>query len=298
MSLFAAVQRQVEDVQRHDSVIWRRAVRAGSVYGPDAFVRYVPPVIGLAFGALVPRFRNTILRNVRLARGRRGMLAESWDVARTFASYAHCLTEAFVTGSERPDRLFVNVLRDEHYVAATAKGRGVILATAHTGCWQVAGPALGWLHPEKVLVVMQNERDERAQAVQDTARDQEGMRTIYIGTDALSVLPLLSHLRQGGALALQMDRVPRGMRSRMVSFLGEPRAIPEGPLQLAALSGAPIVTVVTRRIGYMRYEVMSTPPIELPRRPTPRQLDAAAQGIADALGAYVRENPTQWFNFE
>lgn len=298
MSLLASLQRYTQDLRRHDSVLWRRAARAGAVYGPDAFVRYSPPLFGLAFGASLPRYRKAVLRNVRLARGRRSPLAESWDVARTFASYAHCLTEAFVTGAERPDRLFVNVLRDEHYVAAISKGRGVIIATAHTGGWQVAGPALGWLHPEEVLVVMQNERDERAQAVQDTARDQEGMRTIYIGTDALSVLPLLSHLRQGGALALQMDRVPVGMRSRMVSFLGEPRAIPEGPLQLAALSGAPIVTVVTRRLDYMCYEVMSTPPIELPRRPTARQLDAAAQAIADALGAYVRENPTQWFNFE
>ena len=73
---------------------------------------------------------------------------------------------------------------------------------------------------------------------------------------------------------------------------------PEGPLRLASVSGAPIVPVFTRRLGYMDYDVQVAQPIRLPRRPAPADLDAAAAAVLRAMEAFVRANPTQWFHFE
>jgi KDO2-lipid IV(A) lauroyltransferase len=97
---------------------------------------------------------------------------------------------------------------------------------------------------------------------------------------------------------VQIDRLPKGMRGRRAELFGEPWQIPEGPLQLAALSGAPIVPAFTRRIGYMEYEVIVAPPIHLPRKPTAKDLDHAARRVASEMERFVRANPTQWFNFE
>ncbi len=97
---------------------------------------------------------------------------------------------------------------------------------------------------------------------------------------------------------MQMDRLPPGMRGRPGQLFGAPFQVPEGPLRLAAVSGAPLVPVFTRRLGYMEYEVQVAPPVRVPRRPTAVDLDAASSAILRAMEAFVRANPTQWFHFE
>ncbi|HVK71437.1 MAG TPA: lysophospholipid acyltransferase family protein [Polyangium sp.] len=288
----------LDDLRRYDSVIWRRALDAGVTHGPRPFVRYAPPLIGLAFGIALGRQRRAVRRNLRRALGPRNVLVENADVARVFASFASCLTEAFLVGRDRPERLVGLCASDEHYVRAASEGRGVIIATAHTGGWQAAGPILRSVHTADVVVVMAHERDERAEALTDDARDKAGVRIVHVGTSPLDALPLLAHLRRGGVVAVQIDRLPKGMRGREVTLFDEPFVVPEGPLSLAALSGAPIVPVFTRRLGYMRYEVRSCPPISLPRRPSEDELSLAARRIASAMESFLRENPTQWFHFE
>jgi KDO2-lipid IV(A) lauroyltransferase len=287
----------LEDLRRHDSVFWRRAVEAGVTYGPDAFVRYSPALFGLAFAAALPRHRAAVRRNLRLALGPRSAVEEHRDVARVFVNFAACLTEAFVAGSPRGERLMGICVNDQHYVSAAARGSGVIFVTAHTGGWYAAGPLLQAVHPAEILVVMQRERDQRAQAVQDGARDRVGVRVHRASDDPLAALPLLAHLRRGGVVAAQIDRLPRGMRGRQVQLFGAPWRMPEGPLQLAAASNAPIVPVFTRRVRFMEYEVLISPPIEVPRRPSVVELDIAARRIAVEMERFVRAYPTQWFHF-
>lgn len=298
MNLVNKVRGLLDDLRHHDSVLWRRAARAGAVHGPDALVRYSPPLFGLAFGAALPMHRSAVRRNIRLARGPRGPLLETLDVARVFTSFASCLTEAFIVGSGRPERLLARCINHDTFLAAAKKGRGVILATVHTGGWQVAGPVLGTVYPADVLTVMQRERDTRAQAVQDDARDRAGVRVVNIGDSPLDALPLLGHLRRGGLVAVQVDRLPRGMRGHKVELFGEPWQIPEGPLKLASLSGAPIVPVFTRRLRFMEYEVVLATPLELSRKPSQRELDEVAGRLAAEMERFVRANPTQWFHFE
>jgi KDO2-lipid IV(A) lauroyltransferase len=64
------------------------------------------------------------------------------------------------------------------------------------------------------------------------------------------------------------------------------------------VSGAPLVPVFTRRLGYMDYDVHVSEPVRLPRRPAPADLDAASSAVLRAMEAFVRANPTQWFHFE
>jgi KDO2-lipid IV(A) lauroyltransferase len=96
---------------------------------------------------------------------------------------------------------------------------------------------------------------------------------------------------------MQIDRVPPGIRSRPVTFLGGEGRAPEGPLMLAALTGAPVLPVFTRRRGFMRYEAVVSPPIRIGRRPSDHDLDIGAQQMMAAMERFIREHPTQWFHF-
>jgi len=282
--------RAVESGLRPDSELWRRAIRFGAVNGPGPFVRYSPPVFGLAWAAALPAARRKVRDNLVRA-GARGT---SLEVASVFSSYALALTEAFAIGSGRQERLSARVIGDAEFRAARADGRGVIVATAHTSGWYAAGPILGSVYDDEVVLVMQEERDLAAQQVQAAQRRELGLKVVHVGSDPLAAMPLLSHLRRGGVVAVQADRVPTGQRD---AFADELVRVPQGPLHLSALSGAPIVVVLGRRLGFLDYEVEVTSAIRLPRRPTASELESGGREIAARIGAFVRAYPTHWFDF-
>jgi lauroyl/myristoyl acyltransferase len=276
-----------------DSSFWRKAIRAGAVHGPDAFIRHSPAIFGLAFAAALPKVRHAVAENLRRAQGR----APLGHIARVFTSYASSLTEAFAVGSGRSERIVATIRGDSRFRTAKDLKKGVIVATAHTSGWYAAGPVLGSVYDDEVLVVMQRERDQRAEDIQEQSRRELGQRVVYVGDDPLAAMPLLAHLKKGGIVALQMDRVPKGARGRAVEFLGRPHELPDGPFTLAALSGAPIVVVLGRRVGFLEYEIQVGEPVSLPRRPSQEEIDRAAARVAASIEAFVRLHPTDWFQF-
>jgi len=148
------------------------------------------------------------------------------------------------------------------------------------------------------MMVMQRERDASARELSDSGRlAHGGLDIVHVGEDPLASLPLLRQLRAGGVVAMQVDRVPRGMSARRVTLFGRPGAVPEGPLRLAQLTGAPIVPVFSARSGHRRYAVYVRDPVTVSRHADDNEIDTAAQRLADALGEFVSAHPTQWFPF-
>src|SRR5262249_31085728 len=156
------------------------------------------------------------------------------------------------------------------------RAQGIILVTAHTGGWETAGPLLKKDFDLDVMIAMQGEPDEKARQIQDRARRRSGIKIAHVGDEPLAVLPLFTHLRRGGVLGVQIDRAPDAMRSLPVEFLGSPWRVPSGPFELARATGAPILPVFTRRLGYFRYEIRLSPLIEVAPEASPSALEEAA----------------------
>ncbi len=280
-----------------ESHVLRRLAYAGARHGPSWFVRYSPRFIGAAFAALLPDQRRRIRDNLRLVHGERSPLVEGRDVVRTFAEYAACLAESL--GAEREDAKRARVCAEgvEHLEAALGRGRGVVLVTAHAGAWDCAGRFLGERLGTPMVIVMQGEPDARARAFHDDVRTRTGVEVLTVGEDELSALPLLRHLRAGGVAAFQLDRAAPSGRAIEVDLFGKPFGLPEGPFRVAALSGAVVLPLFARRVGYFDYELSIHPALELPRRPSAEELSDAAKKAAAAMERFLREHPTQWFHF-
>jgi KDO2-lipid IV(A) lauroyltransferase len=283
---------------RHDGDFWRRAASFGAQRGPSWFVRYSPPLIGLAWWAALPAARRTVRENLARVRGPQGVVRNTVDTARTFTTFAGCLAETLSNGSPNQREVHARVEGPMNLYRAVREKKGLILATMHTGGWEATGQLLGRELGFEVMVVMRRERDEAARVLQDRAREVSGLKVAHVGDDPLEALPLLRHLKRGGAVAMQLDGVPKGMRSREVTFFGERGRIPEGPLRLAQLSGSPVVPVFCARLGFWRYLVHVDPPFHVERRLGDAMLDAHAQTLADAMARFVDAHPTQWMKFE
>jgi KDO2-lipid IV(A) lauroyltransferase len=298
VSFDGAVLPRLRDTFRTNSAFWRKALHAGVHFGPDPWVRYSPAVFGLAFCAALSGPRESVRRILRKVHGPRPAHEELRDVAEVFTNFASSMSEAMLVGAARGYVPTSRPLGDWHFLSSYARGRGVIIAAAQTAGWDIGGAMLSNVQAKDVLVVMEPEADDAARELHDRYRHGAGVKVVHVGRDPLASLALLRHLRsQGGIVALKFDRVHPGMRRRQVRFLGDRWQVPEGPLSLAAMTGAPIVPVFTRRLGFLEYELINHPPIYLPRRPDQEALDAAAQTLADALESFVRKYPTHWFRF-
>src|ERR1700733_4765455 len=113
----------LDDLRRHDSGLGRRAIDAGVTYGPDAWVRYSPPIFGLAFAAALPRQRRAVRDRLRRALGPRHPLREAADVPRVFTTYASSLTDAFVAGGRGAGSLEVRCTGARVIEDALGEGR-------------------------------------------------------------------------------------------------------------------------------------------------------------------------------
>lgn len=261
-------------------------------------MRYSPPVFGWAAAALVPSARRAVRRNLERIRGPAPATRDAREILETFATYASCLAEVLSndaeSGPRHPETAHRNV---EHVHTARAHGKGIIMVTAHTAGWETVGPAVARNQGLEMMIAMQREADDRARELHDDARKRAGIAIVHVGDDALAPLPLLRHLRQGNVVALQVDRVAPGMRTRDVDLLGQPTEMPEGPLRLAQVSGAPILPVFCARTGYRKYVVELYESRLVPRHATEAELDGVAQYLADCLADFLRSHPTQWFHF-
>jgi lauroyl/myristoyl acyltransferase len=281
-----------------DGYFLRKLAMLGASKGPEWFLRYTPPVIGLAAMALVPSARRAVVRNLRMAHGERATALEAVDVARTFGATRHPWP--------RPSRQARRTKSTSRATAWTAKrtctprsrwAKAWVVASLHSGGWDVLGSLFADRVKPPFTIVMEPERDAGARRFHDELRERAGVKVAHAGDDPLAALPLLRDLKDKGIVALLCDRTPPGMKTFDVTLFDRPGKIPQGPFRLAQLSGAPVVPLFCARSGFRSYHVVVRPPIVVPRRATPEELDAAAQTVASAMTDFVRAYPTQWFHF-
>ncbi len=248
--------------------------------------------------AALPKARHAVEENLVRVRGDRGKIRNAIDAARTFATFAGCLAETLAAGSPNDAQVHSVLEGEENFRDALADGHGMVIATSHMAGWEATGSSLTEGLGIEVVVAMQRERDAAARELHDRAREARGVRIVHVGADPLEALPLLSHLKKGGAVALQIDRPVPGMRMQDVTLFDAPARIPEGPFRLAQISGAPIVPVFSARAGYRRYFVVAEKPLRVARRSSEAEIAKAAQALANAFETFVRAHPTQWLAFE
>jgi KDO2-lipid IV(A) lauroyltransferase len=257
-------------------------------------LRQSPPVVGLAAFVLSRQARGAVLRNLRRVR-HASPLEDARDAARTFTTFAGALAESLAAGSKNEEPLAAVLEGREHLESLL--GGPFVIGTIHSGGWDVLGALLTGPLALDVMVVMAPEADARARALHDAARSRAGVKVVHVGEGALDALPLLRQLRGGGVVAVQLDRTPAGMRAVPVRLFDADDKIPEGPLHLARLTGAPVIPIFCARLGFRRYLVRMCPPVRVARDADAGEMARAAQALADDVTAFVREHPSQWFAF-
>ena len=182
--------------------------------------------------------------------------------------------------------------------ALLSEGKGLILATAHVGEWQIAGAQVS-KYGLPVYAMGTDKEDEKVSKAVERGRTLPKLEIQGDSSDATGVLAAYSTLKKGGIVALHFDRFAGG-RSAQVGFLGNSAKVPVAAYVLAAKSGAPILNIVCVRKKLFKYSISSFEPVRIPAL-CGSELEnicaREAQKAMDKLSGILEKYPYQWFNF-
>ena len=179
----------------------------------------------------------------------------------------------------------------DRYEAARALGRGVVVAVAHFGNWELLARACArrGVPLTAITRALRGRVNERLLA----ARRQSGMREL---PDKGSTGAALRLLRRGETLAVVVDQNMRPSRGIFVDFFGEPACTTPAAAVLALRAGAPLLAAFPVREPDGTHRVR----VEGPFAPPPgtrghAAVQAVTQEVTHAVERAVRAHPDHWF---
>lgn len=191
---------------------------------------------------------------------------------------------------EEAERL-VRVTGLERLDAALARGKGVVVLTAHLGNWEV-GPTVARLHGHPFTSVYQRVRNPLLDEAVRRIRTLHGQRLVGRGMGMREAFAALARNEMVAILADQ-DAGPGGV---FVPFFGRPASTMRGPAELVLRTGAAALPIfVLRRPGDI-YEVLIEEEISWsPRLPRDEAVASITAAYTRALERRIREAPDQYF---
>lgn len=250
--------------------------------------------LGAALGWLAGPVLRIRRAHVVASMRRAGIARPAATARRMYASLGAGLLELLWMSARRTADLDAVVTFAPEALAAVercrVRGRGVVVATAHTGNWDLVACAAARVAPLTVVTKRLSVRG--LDRFWQSARAERGVRLVFPRGAAGATRRALA---EGGLVGLLVDQAPERGRSVVdTSFLGAPARCDLAPALLASRARSPILVALGRRLpdGTHRVEVPLV--IEPPDRPSRAWAVDATIAVERAVEAFVREHPDQW----
>lgn len=236
----------------------------------------------------LPRLRRIALRNLEIAYPEKTPAERATIADGVFESIAR-LIAAFVRFPQMHrgniDQ-WISYEGLEHYSQAKQQGRGILVATAHLGNWELSAFAHG-LMTEPMNIVVRPLDNPRIDRLVEQTRKLSGNRLIEKWDSARSILRALHQNQPVGVLIDQNTNLHEGV---FVDFFGVPACANTALVRLAARTRAPIIPGFAlwspeRRRYILRF---------YPEIPISGDVQKDTQALHAMLEQVIRQHPDQW----
>ncbi|MCC7542527.1 MAG: lysophospholipid acyltransferase family protein [Deltaproteobacteria bacterium] len=195
---------------------------------------------------------------------------------------------------DRPERLAALALVEnvERFDRARARGRGVIVVTAHYGNWD----AMACSQAERAGVLHVVTKRLSMRGIDRFWQRHRGRFGVRLHDMIGSAKAVMRALRSNETVALVVDQdTPPALGGAFVEFLGDTCATTTAPALLAARTGAALVPVRCERQTDGRLRIVVDEEVELLRDARGRvDILATTRRINGILEGWVRAHPEQW----
>lgn len=268
----------------------RRTSRFFSACKLTTALRIGRTVGGLAY-TLVRRNRAVVLEEMQRAY-RGDSLDEAQDrLRRVYQHVGMNYAEVFRWvggGSEELDDR-VREIGTEHLDAALARGKGVLILTAHLGNWDLLGLWAARRYPLTIL-----SKDLRQPGVNRFWMEARAEAGLDIVPARRSYRACLGVLKKNGLLGFILDQNALVHEGVFVDFFGKQACTRSGLAFLAAHSQAPVLPVFIYRKLDGTHQLEIQPLLEPPPDREPATLREATQRYTRIIEDAIRRHPDQW----
>jgi KDO2-lipid IV(A) lauroyltransferase len=248
--------------------------------------------LGLIWFHVIRIRRKTVLENLEMAlpHRRNEHLRIARDAYRHFGMTAvEFLRMSRMSKEDIAQEVEVSGM--EHFDAAAARNRGVIVVTAHLGNFDLLAASQA-ARGIPLAVVSRNLHDSGVNQFWMKTRQKSGLQIFEHKGQARKIL---RHLRQGGVVALTADQRTRPERGGvLLPFMGHPAMTPTAPASLAAASGSPIVPVRIERQADGRHFAVVESAIWPDELAAPDGIVNVTNKLNGIIGDWAAECPEQY----
>ena len=186
---------------------------------------------------------------------------------------------------------FVEIEGGEYLKDGLKLGRGAVIATSHSGNWELMGGALSKAGFPIVGVAMRQKEAGFDRFINEYRR-MIGMHITYKD----NVREMFDMLKQGWSIGLLMDQDSSIRDGIIFDWFGQPTNFVQGPATLARYRNAPIFPGYITRTPEGRHKIIIYPPIFVEKtKDKSDDIRRTMIAISKVLEEHIRKYPEEWF---
>ena len=262
---------------------------------PRDAARDLGGLLGQVVGRLGSGLRRTGERNLQIAFPAMSLSERRRTLTTTFRNLGWLLAEFCQMSAYTADVVLRDVMRYdglEHFHAAKAQGRGVLVLTGHLGAWELSSFVHSLLGEPMGMVIRRLDNPLVDQFVNDI-RCQHGNRVLHKDDFARG---LITAMHRGEAVGILMDTNMTPPQGVFVPFFGTPACTGSGLARIARKTGAAVLPGFLLWSDEERRYILRFGKQLLLAKTADAEADAVANTalFARVTEDYIRQYPDQW----
>jgi KDO2-lipid IV(A) lauroyltransferase len=253
-------------------------------------------IVALILFYFIPFRKKEVIEGLKLAFPQKNLSEIQQISKRVYENFAQIFVDIFFISKMSDEKIESLVVYDEEIIKkALAKGKGLVLMSAHYGNWELTALALAKKYPVALIIATQS--NSYVDRMINEFRIKEGFNIIgFQRDDKISFRGILKALRKNQILAILGDQ-DDGHQGIFLPFFGRIASTPKGPAFFALQSGSPIITAfgVRQKDGSMKMIVEELPISNIGN--AEEDIKTINKIYYKRLEVAIREYPEQWFWF-
>jgi lauroyl/myristoyl acyltransferase len=187
----------------------------------------------------------------------------------------------------------IEIKNPEYFEEALKENKGIILVSAHYGCWELLGVALKIKFNNPLSVIVQRPSSPVFDKLFYNSRKFFGINTYY-NTDGIQGLrPLFRALENNETIGFLIDQHGES-EDTFGRFFGKVVSIPSGPAVFAYRTKAPILPVFIKRLKNDKHEIVFLPHINIGNEEKNIEIYKTSQKLYGIIEKFIKDNPDEW----
>lgn len=187
----------------------------------------------------------------------------------------------------------IELKNPEYFEEALKLNKGVILVSAHYGCWELLGVALQMKFANPLSVIVQRPTNKVFDKLFYESRKKFGISTYY-NTDGIQGLrPLFRALQNNESVGFLIDQHGES-EDTFGRFFGKVVSIPSGAALFAYKTQAPIVPVFIKRLDNEKHQLVFYPHLTTGDGEKNIEIYKTSQKLYGIIEKFIKDNPDEW----